>query len=277
MNIAEVMKDIENQSGMPKVFSGATIARPTEIGGSHFYYPDGRPCYEVPKANGAGTRKTNVGDARKLGLLPSPTTILKQLAKPQLDLWKQEQACLAVLTSPRREGEALDDFVYRVLHAEREQDAERDAAADEGTAIHNAIELALSGQPYDQKYEPHVEAVRERLAILGRVVFTEKILVGDGYAGRTDCGLENDDEIIVVDFKGCKQLPREPYVEHRMQIAAYCAALGNTGDKIVSGLVVYIDRNTPGLNAVHMISDWSIDYQKFKCLLAYWKLANNIE
>lgn len=254
-----------------------TAARPTEDRAAHFYTQDGKACYEVLKADGKGTRKTHVGDCRKLGLLPSPTTVLKQLAKPQLVNWQIEQGCLAVLTSPRRDGEELDAFVQRVLHEDREQDAERDAAADMGTEIHNAIECVLSGMPCNPQYRPFTDAVIEKIRLFGRVIATEKILIGDGYAGRTDAVLDNDTLITVVDFKGCKALPKSPYDEHRMQMAAYAAALGNTGDKRVQCANVYINRNIPGEVGVYAIDDWQVEYQKFRLLLKFWYLSNNVK
>lgn len=253
-----------------------TAARPTEVAASHFYYPDGRPAYEQPRADGKGTTKTTVAHARKLGLLPSPTTILRQLAKPQLDLWKQEQAALAVLTAPRRDGEELDAFVHRVLQVEREHEAEKDAAADEGKAIHDSIECALNDVEYDAKYKPYVDAVLKELQKYGRTVFTERILVGDGYAGRTDCGLEDDHFITVVDFKGCKKLPRYAYAEHLLQGAAYAAALGNTGDKQIRVMICYIDRNQPGEIATFTLWPWSDQYQIFRHLVAVWYLTNGV-
>lgn len=253
-----------------------TAARPTEERASHFYYPDGHPAYEWPRVDGKGMTKTTVAHARKFGLLPSPTTILRLLAKPQLDTWKQEQAALAVLTSPRRDGEELDAFVHRVLQVDRDQDSERDAAADAGTAIHDAIECSLNDVEYDPQWKPYVDAVRRELSRYGRVVFTEKILVGDGYAGRTDCGLESDSFITVVDFKGCKKLPRYAYDEHLMQGAAYAAALGNTGDKQVQVLIVYIDRNIPGEVATFSLWPWTDEYAKFRCLVKYFHLANGL-
>lgn len=74
---------------------------------SHWYFPDGSPLHEVERADGKGTRPTNLRDARKLGLYPSVTNILSVLAKPGLNAWKQEQAILAALTLPRRSGESL--------------------------------------------------------------------------------------------------------------------------------------------------------------------------
>lgn len=253
-----------------------TAARPTSDGASHYYWPEGRPAYDVPKKDG-GMRKTTISDCRKLGLLPSPTTILKLLAKPQLQNWIVEQGCLAVLTSPRREGEELDAFVHRVLHVDREHDQERDAAAEMGTAIHDALELALCNVDYPRTLAAYVVPVMAELAAFGRVAMTEKILVGDGYAGRTDAVFDDTRMITVCDFKGCNKLPeRGPWDEHLMQIGSYCGALGNTGEQAVQGCLVYINRNIPGEVAVHLVPDWQPYYRRFRLLLEYWKLTNDI-
>lgn len=112
--------------------------------GSHFYKPDGTPCHEVPKKKGGGMRKTNIRDAAELGLLPSPTTVLKAAAKPGLINWMIGNACLAVLTSPRKDGESDDRFVQRVLKEKEEQNEERNAAAELGTAVHARIAEILT-------------------------------------------------------------------------------------------------------------------------------------
>jgi hypothetical protein len=256
-----------------------TNARPKEDRGSHFYTRDGQACYEVPKVKGGGMRKTHVGDCRKMGLLPSPTTILRVLNRPQLNDWVVEQAVLAAVTSPRREGEDADAFIHRILHVDQEHNQERDAAADQGTAIHNAIQLSLEGLEYDHTYEPHVKAVRAQIDQFGRAVKTETILIGDAYAGRTDAILEDDETITVVDFKGCNKVPEKAYDEAKMQVASYAKALGNTGNKRVQTLIVYINRNIPGDVKAFLFYDveWQLDYQKFELLTRYWYLANNVQ
>ena len=65
---------------------------------SHWYFPDGTPLHQVPRADGKGSRPTSLRDARKLGLFPSVTNVLSILAKPGLEAWKQEQAILAART-----------------------------------------------------------------------------------------------------------------------------------------------------------------------------------
>ena len=244
---------------------------------SHWYWQSGLPAYELPKKSGAGTKKPNLTDARELGLLPSVTTILKVLDKPALNAWKQEQSCTAGTTSPRREGEKLDEFVHRVLHVEREQEEEARAAADKGTEIHKAVELALQGKEFHPAWRPYVEGVLPVVANLGKIIWTEKVLVGDGYAGRTDIGLENDHDIVIGDFKTTKTMPKkEPWIEAKLQTAAYAKAVGNVANKHIVTAVIYISTVLPGEVTLLMSENWQDTYERgFKPLLQYWMFANN--
>ena len=65
----------------------------------HWYKKDGSPAYTT--LGKTGERATTLRDARKLGLLPSTTGIIRQLSSAGLDLWKQQQVLLAALTLPR--------------------------------------------------------------------------------------------------------------------------------------------------------------------------------
>ena len=161
--------------------------------------------HEVARADGKGTRPTTLRDARKLGLYPSVTNVLSVLARPGLDAWKQEQAILAALTLPRRNGESVDDFARRVV-ADMSQQV-RDAA-DLGSAIHRAIELyAQSGaipehpevarlfQPAREWFDREVEDVH---AVEAAVSHSEW-----GFAGRVDliATLRSTGRPCVIDFK----------------------------------------------------------------------------
>lgn len=254
----------------------ATLARTTTSTSSHWYYPDGRACYEVPYADPSkGMRPTTLKDARKLGLLPSVTTILKCLNKPALNDWMCEQAALAVLTAPRLEGEELDAFVKRVLQDERQQDDESAKARDLGTDIHDALECALNGQPWPESFSPYVNA--SMVFLQGRVVATEKVLVGNGYAGKTDLVLEDANVIRLVDFKSTKNLPtKESWTDHRLQTSAYAKALGNTGDKHVATANLYVSTTEPGKVAYFEQDDWQDTYAAgFRPVLQYWQWLNN--
>lgn len=247
-----------------------TNARVFSSEAAHYYWPDGRPAYTVPRADGKGERATTRADMRKLGLLPSPTTILKTLSKPELTNWLIEQACLAVLTAPRQPGEDIDTFVARVLRQEKQQDQERDAAAQRGTDIHQALADALDGREYahPEIVFPAMEALRQ----LGRCVASEKVLVGDRYAGRTDAIFDGD-TITVVDFKTCRTLPeRGSWPDHKLQLAAYAAALGNTGEKRVHTANLYICTAPSGGMKLCVNTEWDTDRQRFIALLNYWWL-----
>lgn len=224
-------------------------------------------------------KKPNITDARELGLLPSVTTILKLLNKPALNAWQQEQACMAVLTSPRKENEKLDEFVHRVLSVDKEHEAEAKEAADKGSEIHKAIELCLQGKEFNPVWKPYVEGVLPVVANLGKIIFSEKVLVNaeDGYAGRADLGLETDRDIIVADFKTTRSMPKkEPWIEARMQVASYAKCIGNTANKHIVTAVIYISTVLPGSVELFLNENWQDAYEHgFKPLLKYWRWSNN--
>ena len=243
---------------------------------AHYYFPDGRPCYTVKKKDG-GDRPTNIADCRKLGLFPSVTQVLRLLAKPGIEIWKQEQLLLVALTSPRLPDEGLDAFIKRVLSVDKEQDAEAAKARELGTRIHDAIEAALSFNAIDQNelavfVQPVVAAVKE----MGNVMATEKIMVGEGYAGRIDAILDGN-EITVVDFKTTKSLPKESWTEHQIQLAAYAMALGNSSGKKIKTVNIYISTINVGKIVVCQNPDWQKTFEHgFKPILNYWQFANDL-
>lgn len=254
-----------------------TVANVRKESSSHWYYANGAPCFELPKKSGAGMKSPNLTDARELNLLPSVTTILKVLHKPALQDWLIEQAVLAVMTTPRMKEETQDEFIHRVLQVERVQDQEAKSAADKGTAIHDAIECAINGKPFDDAWRPYVQAVFPIIESLGKVAWSEKIVVGDGYAGRSDLLIESDSRLILTDFKTSKTMPKkESWLEHKLQTAAYARTLGNTADKHVITANIYISTVIPGQAELFLQEDWVRTYTEgFAPLLKYWQYANS--
>lgn len=251
------------------------MTTPKHLTGGHWYLPDGTPMHFVEKKAG-GLRPTTLADAKKMGnLLPSVTTIDKILDKPQLNEWRINNAILAACTTPRIEGESEDDFCRRV----REVDAESvsDTAKQIGTDVHNAIEMSLSGNPYELTLEPFVKPVVSAVLEMGRVVCLEKTLIGEDYAGRVDCIVENDATITIVDFKttGAKALPKKSYPEHQRQLAAYAATIGNTGNKRIQTANIYISTVREGEISVCINPDWQDSYQAFKLIVKLWQILNN--
>jgi len=248
---------------------------PKHLTGGHWYLPDGTPMHFVEKKAG-GLRPTTLADAKKLGnLLPSVTTIDKILDKPQLNEWRINNAILAACTTPRIEGESEDDFCRRV----REVDAESvsDTAKQLGTDLHNAIEMSLSGNPYELTLEPFVKPVVSAVLEMGRVVCLEKTLIGEDYAGKTDCIVENDATITIIDFKttGAKTLPAKSYPEHQRQLAAYAACIGSTGNKRIQTANIYISTVRQGEITVCINPDWETSFKAFKLITNLWQILNN--
>lgn len=243
---------------------------------AHWYTPDGTACHEVLRADGSGMRPTTLRDARKLGLLPSVTTILKVLHKQALVEWLISTACLSVLTAPKLEGEDLDSFVKRVLTTEKQQDQEAQKARDLGTNIHAAIEIELNGGVCALELEHFVGPAMDLIKTLGTVRATEKIVVGDGYAGKLDCIVENN-YLVVLDFKSCKKLPKESFWEHQMQTAAYAAALGNAGTQQIKTANIYISTTEPGQTMLCIQDEWQKAAHAFHHMVRYWHISNDYD
>lgn len=252
----------------------ATAARPTQSDSAHWYTASGEACYtQIAKSTGQ-PRPTTLADARKQNLLPSVTTVLKLLNKPALTDWLIEQACLAVLTTPRSAEEPLDAFVERVLHVEKVQDQESQKARDLGTDIHAALEARFTGAQLDETLLPWIQPAYE--AVIKQcptVVATEVVLVGNGYAGK--CDLIAQDEQCwewIFDFKTTKKLPlKESYWEHKLQTAAYLKCRPN-GKRHAN---VYISTAEQGAFVIHDNGDYAAPFAAFECLVRYWQIANN--
>lgn len=257
----------------------STAARPISSEGSHWYTIDGKPAYEVPYADPKkGFRPTTLADARKLGLLPSVTTILRILHKQSLVDWLIEQSCLAVLTTPKKEGEDLDAFVHRVLHQEKVQDQESQAARDRGTVIHAALEDLFLGNTVDSELLPWVQPAAEAIRAYGGRYEPELVVIGPGYAGKLDLKLETDNTIWLWDWKTTKKLPeRGAWPEHRLQLSAYAYALASIGMPQIGTGNVYISTVEPGKFVVcEHTESWLETYTYgFEPLLKHWQWANN--
>ena len=244
---------------------------------NHWYTRAGTACYEVPyKDPSKGMRSTTLADARKLNLLPSVTTITKVLAAPSLIEWLRREAAIAVATTPRRPDEPLDDFVERCLSVDAEATA--DAAKQLGTDIHDGLESLFSGREYNPTLAGFIRPAAAVVNASGRVVSTEAILVGDSYAGKTDC-ITKGNWITVWDFKttGAKKLPTKSYPEHRIQLAAYAACIGNVGNEQIITKNIYISTVRPGEVSVCENPDWQTDFAVFRMVSKIWQWQINYQ
>lgn len=255
--------------------------------GSHWYrFTNGviTPCYEVPKKTGIGMKKTTLREAREMALLVSITTISNYTPKPYLQDWLIEQAIQSALTLPRIAGEGEDALAKRVVE---DMDKQSEKAREFGTAIHDAIDLILTGQEQPNKeLEPHLKSFREWAASNIEEVIACEQVVGRpdlGIAGRLDlhCKLRGAGES-VVDFKTQKvksgKSGKTPafYGEWPRQLAAYARCV--SPEKEIGGIVtVIIDSGEPGPVHVKAYDNQLRHWRMFKNCLELWMDDNEYD
>ena len=233
----------------------------------HWYTKDGTPAYEVLSAKGE-PRPTTLRDARKLGLYPSVTAIIKSAAQPGLEIWKQRQVLMAALTLPRQVDEPDAAYIARVLQDSKE---EAKAAADQGTRVHASIEGFYLGEP-DIEYPDAAEAFREAahgyfgeraIGLEAKTTFAHPL----GYGGMLD--LHNPS--LVLDVKTKDDVEGvELYEEHYMQLAAYRQGVCLPEARCA---IAFMTRAAPW--TVRIIEadprDLARGWEMFRALLAYWQ------
>ena len=226
---------------------------------AHWYQPDGTLIAQVPfkDVKRAGEMKdTTLRDARELRLLPSVTTVLQLLDKPQLSRWKQEQALEAVFSGLAHSKQEAIDHVDKI----------GTDAADLGTAIHYGVSCGLGGvEPFygsilvRQVVRPIVEGfMNQWYPVSGlRCDKSEHTVVHSelGYAGTIDfLGWLNGVPIIgdfkTRDFTELDESRKSAfwYDEYPLQLAGYDLALEDPALARERWSFV-ISRQVPGLVA----------------------------
>jgi hypothetical protein len=242
----------------------------------HWYSKDGTPAYTT--IGKTGERATTLRDARKLGLLPSVTTINGMLSKAGLDTWKQQQVLLAALTLPRQPDEPEADWLARVMQDSKATGRE---AAERGTAIHAVIEAY-----FDQVYMPEKPAYLDGIDKALEKAFGSQLWLSEksfghplGFGGKCDLmakPVNGEGGGFIVDFKtkDANLDKVDVYFEHEMQLAAYREGLGVPNARCA---IVFVNGTT---NQVKLIE---IEEQKlqnswecFQHLLRVYQIKNGI-
>ena len=242
----------------------------------HWYDKDGNPAYDQPHQSKPGqTRPTTLRDAKKLGLVPSVTTILKMAAQPALEKWKLNQLMMAALTLPAVKGESIGDYEARLWE---DANAQSEAAKIRGAEIHGFIESHFQGGTVDApRAIPFIDAVEEALydAFGDQEWSAEKAFASDlGFGGKID--LHSPHVIIDYKTKDNNKIVKKPmsYIENKMQLSAYRKGLG-IPDAVIANLYIGRDLQEDGSVLVKLEihdGDW---WPEFECLLKYWKLVKN--
>jgi hypothetical protein len=251
---------------------------------SHWYTREGEPAHRMAKASGEGDRATTLKDAKRLGYIPSVTTILGDVvAKPALEKWKLDQALTAADKNPRNPDESLEYWIRRVKDASWEQVED---AADLGSAIHKQLEHAFAGEPIDPEYQQYVSPVVKWMEEKGlRVTDRERRIVvpAEGYAGTTDVLFTwgGGGGKGILDYKTKKTKPGEKveiYPEHRWQLAAYARAVyGIESLDDVLAANIFISTTEPGRMEVIKHDGIRASYESFRSICHVWRTVKGYD
>ena len=239
--------------------------KPTE----HWYTADGMPSHD-----------SDLRDARKKGLYPSVTSVLKIQSNPGLEAWKIREAIISSLTLPRIYGESDQDFAARVLTDSKGHSKD---SADIGTAHHDFAEDWYKGNKPDMinGYEGNCILLASWIdKHLGEGFAEESFCNNDyGYAGKIDWfGKLKDGRLAYIDYKtqGVKPGARPVFYDSWcQQLAAYSG-----GQTDVAQISVLIGVHPE--NQFIKVSTWTQDevekgWKIFQHLLAVWMLDRNYD
>lgn len=237
----------------------------------HWYRKDGTPAYTVVGKNGK-ERAANIRDARELGLVPSVTTIMRQVSAPGLEFWKLGNAVRAALKAERIEGEEDDAFVSRIIYSSQD---ETRAAADRGTEIHAALEDFYKGNA-DRVggYLQHcVNAAKAIMDWCGPQEWSAERSFASplGYGGKVDLCETKFGHVIDFKTKQGDVSAAKLYPEHRAQLAAYRSGLGVRNAKCA---IVFVSTDGPAVLREVEERELQRGYDEFTSLLEFWKARN---
>lgn len=253
----------------------------------HWYRTDGTPCHEVPcKSRPGEMRPATLKDARKLGLYPSVSGILKIMDQPGLRRWRDNQLMLAAFGCCGYGcSESPEEFAERALKVATEN---MDVCRDRGTEVHTAILKYFEDyknclENPEQTYLPRMRGCSDhiqsaitslvKLGVNGEEFFPERSFSSPlGYGGCTDYKTDS----IIIDWKAVTKLEKKlDYWDRCAQIAAY--NMGIFGE-LRRGANVFIDAET----AECAIREWTREelehgWETFKACFHLYKVFNRFD
>lgn len=206
---------------------------------------------------------------------------MKIMAKPGLDVWKQEQLLLACLTLPRLNNEPEKEFIARIMRDSKETGK---MAAEAGTRIHESIENFYRGNKNVEHTTIAIEyskAVCDHFKTHPLHNWETEVSFADpsGFGGKVDMFCAPDEDAqqgIVLDTKTKDFGPDdkiEAYDEMLMQLAAYRQGLGLPKARCAN---IFVSRTHPGLIRVREWPEEELDrgWKMFSALLQFWKIKS---
>lgn len=186
----------------------------------HWYDKDGNPAYTIIGKNKV-ERNTTLRDAKKLGLVPSVTTIIACANAPALVEWKINQAILSALTATRIDEESETNFVSRIKFDAKEQAIK---AAERGTLIHSYVQSWFEGEEVEKDSDAYPFCLSANEVIFKEIGnqdwICEKSFATGKYGGKADMHTNQ----YLIDIKTKKWDDSDKlgiWESHLMQLAAY--------------------------------------------------------
>lgn len=264
---------------------------------SHWYDHEGKPRYTVPYASGKGERATNLGDARKLKLFPSVTTILGIVDKPALTRWKINEVLEAAIEMPYEPLNSMFSHDWEITAASNKwkstiikmSEKKGKDAADRGNAIHDGMEqyftvgLMRNTTEEVRKFcTPAIELIADTFGHMANWNAEHSFSHKLGFGGKCDlhmlpCGEYPNGVIIDFKTKSAEDFSKvKAYSEQCQQLVAYRQGFGMPHARCFN---LFIGTNTPGELMLH---EWREEecQSAWKCfthLVEYWKTINNFE
>jgi|DEB0MinimDraft_10_1074344.scaffolds.fasta_scaffold47761_2 hypothetical protein len=202
-------------------------------------------------------RDPTITDARKLGLVPSVTTIIDTISKPMLYEWLQHQAFDSAWESAQTPISKEEAWGYYKQESTK--------VRDKGSELHDNMsrleENEITSRLVQYLKQHYVEFEHE-------IEFCAPL-----YGGTIDMlAKRHDGTWDMIDFKFCSKL-RKPYPSELWQMAAYsseCIKMDGAAINII------IDQNTGEFECY----PWSKDevdtgYRQFMAIHRAWEYVNN--